>query len=70
MVLSLDLAVLTLAPDFTKLELEEPKIVVNLEQIGFLSAGVEDEFQSPVDACYILYLHNIKKQHSLHSDLT
>ena len=46
MVLSLDLAVLTLAPDFTKLELEEPKIVVNLEQIGFLSAGVEDEFQS------------------------
>lgn len=46
MVLSFDLAVLTLAPDFTKLELEEPKIVVNLEQIGFLSAGVEDEFQS------------------------
>ena len=47
MVLSLDLAVLTLAPDFTKLELEEPKIIiVNLEQIGFLSAGVEDEFQS------------------------
>ena len=46
MVLSFDLAVLTLAPDFTKLEFEEPKIVVNLEQIGFLSAGVEDEFQS------------------------
>ena len=46
MVLSLDLAVLTLAPDFTKLEFEEPKIIVNLEQIGFLNVGAEDEYQS------------------------
>ena len=46
MVLSMDLAVLTLAPDFTKLEFEEPKIIVNLEQIGFLNVGAEDEFQN------------------------
>ena len=46
MVLSLGLAIMTLASDFTKLEFEEPKIIVNLEQIGFLSVGAEDEFQS------------------------
>ena len=46
MVLSLDLAILTLVPDFTKLEFEEPKIIVNVEQIGFLNTGADDEFQS------------------------
>ena len=46
MVLSLDLAILSLAPDFTKLEFEEPKIIVNMEQTGFLNVGADDEFQS------------------------
>ena len=46
MALSLDLAIMTLAPDFTKLQFEEAKIIVNLEQRGFLTVGAEDEYQS------------------------
>ena len=29
-----------------QLEFEEPKIIVNVEQIGFLNTGADDEFQS------------------------
>ena len=46
MALSLDLAIFTLTPDFRKLELQEPKIIVHVEQIGFLNVGEDEEFQN------------------------
>jgi len=46
MALSLDLAILTLTPDFSKLQFEEPKIIVNVERRGFLNAEDDDEFQN------------------------
>ena len=46
MALSLDLAILSLTPDFNKLQFEEPKIIVNVEQRGFLNVGNDEDFQS------------------------
>ena len=45
MALSLDLAILSLVPEFRQLEFEDPRIIVNIERRGFIdSVDMEDDY--------------------------